>query len=182
MCATRPLPYRRRGLPDRPPDKDSPGQRTPPPDRDPLWSEDPTGQRPPSMNRMTDRCKNITLSQTSFVGGKDDKNDKICGLRKKYIILATKLTRLSVLKTQTQTDRVYTHRWNGFVWLLWVVDGNSWAENTVFWNRKVYLRTSLMPNLWLAMMFGKARKKQIWIRKRTHEETKSVLSRSKFLM
>ena len=25
---------------------------------------------PPLVNRMTDRCKNITLPQTSFVGGK----------------------------------------------------------------------------------------------------------------
>ena len=26
-------------------------------------------QTPPPMNRMTDRCKNITLPQTSFAGG-----------------------------------------------------------------------------------------------------------------
>ena len=26
---------------------------------------------PPAVNRMTDRCENITLPQTSFVGGKD---------------------------------------------------------------------------------------------------------------
>ena len=29
---------------------------------------DPPGEGPP-MNRMTDRCKNITLPQTSFAGG-----------------------------------------------------------------------------------------------------------------
>ena len=29
-------------------------------------------QCPPSSNRMTDRCKNITLPQTSFAGGKND--------------------------------------------------------------------------------------------------------------
>ena len=27
--------------------------------------------RPPPVNRMTDRCKNITLPQTSFAGGKN---------------------------------------------------------------------------------------------------------------
>ena len=27
--------------------------------------------RPPPVNRMTDRCKNITLHQTSFAGGKN---------------------------------------------------------------------------------------------------------------
>ena len=31
---------------------------------------------PPSVNRMTNRCKNITLPQTSFAGG----NDKILGV------------------------------------------------------------------------------------------------------
>ena len=38
-------------------------------------SEDPPAARhagmPPPMNRMTDRCKNITLPQTSFAGGND---------------------------------------------------------------------------------------------------------------
>ena len=28
-------------------------------------------QTPPPVNRMTDRCKNITLPQTSFAGGKN---------------------------------------------------------------------------------------------------------------
>ena len=36
---------------------------------------------PPSVNRMTDRCKNITLPQTSFVDGKEVKqNDSIWAL------------------------------------------------------------------------------------------------------
>ena len=64
-------------------DRDHLGQR-------PLWTEthpldrdspdrDPPGQRPPLerdhprqrplVNRITDRCKNITLAQTSFAGG-----------------------------------------------------------------------------------------------------------------
>ena len=30
-----------------------------------------TEANPPPVNRMTDRCKNITLSQTSFAGGKN---------------------------------------------------------------------------------------------------------------
>ena len=29
------------------------------------------GMPPPPVNRMTDRCKNITLPQTSFAGGKN---------------------------------------------------------------------------------------------------------------
>ena len=46
-----------------------------PPDADPLPPEvDPPGCRcpshPPPMDRMTDTCENITLPQTSFVGGK----------------------------------------------------------------------------------------------------------------
>ena len=69
-----------------PMDRDpSPGQRTPwtetsPMDRDlppgqrsprqrPLpWTKTPL-DRDPHMNRITDKCKNITLSQTSFAGG-----------------------------------------------------------------------------------------------------------------
>ena len=107
---------------------------------------------------------------------------KICRFRQKYVVFAMKLTRLSVsAKTQTQTNRVHTHRWNGFVWLLWVVDGNSWAENTAFWNRKVYpLRTSLMPNLWLAVMFGKARKSKYECGKNTKKRTVFYLDQNFF--
>ena len=36
--------------------------------RDPLWTEIPLDRDPP-VNRMTNRCKNITLPQTSFAGG-----------------------------------------------------------------------------------------------------------------
>ena len=40
-----------------------PGSRHPP-------GADPPRTRPPIVNRMTHRCKNITLLQTSFAGGK----------------------------------------------------------------------------------------------------------------
>ena len=58
-------------------DRDPPRTEIPP-DRDPqtetpVWSEDPTGQRPPEQNDR--QYKNITLPQTSFVGGKDDKKN-----------------------------------------------------------------------------------------------------------
>ena len=33
----------------------------------------PAMHAPPPVNRMTNRCKNITLPQTSFAGGKNDK-------------------------------------------------------------------------------------------------------------
>ena len=67
------------GLPDRHP----PGQRSArqrPPwtetpdslDRDPpvMWPVMHAGKETPPVNRMTHRCKNITLPQTSFAGGK----------------------------------------------------------------------------------------------------------------
>ena len=34
-------------------------------------SQHTMGQTLPTVNRMTDRCKNMTLSQTSFAGGKN---------------------------------------------------------------------------------------------------------------
>ena len=40
---------------------------------------------PPPVNRMTDRCKNITLPQTSFAGGKKIAAE---GSRKDYMLLA----------------------------------------------------------------------------------------------
>ena len=52
-------------------DADPPGDR-PLLDTDPLdacWEATPL-----PVNRMTHRCKNITLSQTSFVGGNDLEN------------------------------------------------------------------------------------------------------------
>ena len=35
----------------------------------PPWTRHPPGPGIPPVNRMTDRCKNITLPQTSFAGG-----------------------------------------------------------------------------------------------------------------
>ena len=125
--------------------------------------------RPPRWTEfVTHACENITFPQLRL------RTVKLCGLLYE--------TDKAVSAENTNSNWVYTCRWNGFVWLLWVVDGNSWAENTVFWNRKVYpLRTSLMPNLWLAMMFGIGRKSKYEYGKK-HEETNSVLSRSKFLL
>ena len=46
-----------------PPGAGTPGTRHPP------GPGTPQDQTPPPVNRMTDRCKNITLPQTSFAGG-----------------------------------------------------------------------------------------------------------------
>ena len=40
------------------------------PDRDPPRDRPPEQRPLPPMNRMTNRCKNITLPQTLFAGGK----------------------------------------------------------------------------------------------------------------
>ena len=49
-----------------PPWADPPGASTPPPDQ----AHTP-GTRHPTVNRMTNRIKNITLPQTSFAGDND---------------------------------------------------------------------------------------------------------------
>ena len=46
-----------------PPWEQTPLHQTPP------WTRHPLGTRHLPVNRMTDRCKNITLPQTSFAGG-----------------------------------------------------------------------------------------------------------------
>ena len=46
-----------------------PPEQAPPKDQTPQSSHPPGSRHPPPMNRMTDRCKNITLPQTSFAGG-----------------------------------------------------------------------------------------------------------------
>ena len=55
-------------------DKDSLGQRPFPqtettPDTDHLLDREPLDREPPPVDRMTDAFENITLLQTSFVGG-----------------------------------------------------------------------------------------------------------------
>ena len=45
-----------------------PRARHPPPEP---GTPPPPEQAPPAVNRMTNRCKNITLPQTSFAGGKN---------------------------------------------------------------------------------------------------------------
>ena len=55
----------------------TPIARPPPPGCRPPWSCDLwyiLGSHPPPMNRITDRCKNITLSQTSFAGSNYNQN------------------------------------------------------------------------------------------------------------
>ena len=63
-----------------PPGADTPGSRHPPGASTPLEQAQPPRTRPPldqtppeqtspPVNRMTNRCKNITLLQTSFAGG-----------------------------------------------------------------------------------------------------------------
>ena len=75
MRTARSLPYGGvcpGSLPDRDPSDRDPQtyQWTETPlDRDPPWTETPWTETPP-VNRMTHRCKNITLPQTSFAGGK----------------------------------------------------------------------------------------------------------------
>ena len=65
------------------PDADTPGCRPPPPGYRPPWMQNPRCRllltmwpamhvgKPtfPPVNRMTDKCKNITLQQTSFADG-----------------------------------------------------------------------------------------------------------------
>ena len=85
MCTARSLPCRGRGVSltetpwiEPPLDRDPLGQRPPtnrdsPTDRDPPTDREPPGQRPPGqtspwteippVNRITDRCKNITFPQ-----------------------------------------------------------------------------------------------------------------------
>ena len=52
--------------PGTPPQQAPPPQEEASPDQAPPWEQAPSSP----VNRMTDRCKNITLSQTSFAGGK----------------------------------------------------------------------------------------------------------------
>ena len=87
MCNTHP-PWRQTLDADypspgcRPPRCRPPGCRPQPPwmqtpnplDADPHGCRSPSLYADPSVNRMTHRCKNITLSQTSFVGCKYDNN------------------------------------------------------------------------------------------------------------
>ena len=47
-----------------------PGSRSSP-DQAPPGADTPRTRHPPPVNRMTNRCKNITLPQTSFAGGKN---------------------------------------------------------------------------------------------------------------
>ena len=78
------------GLPDRDPHVQRPSWTETPLDRDsldrdpsrqrPPWTETPSHatcdacwDRDPPVNRMTHRCKNITLPQTSFVDGNNKK-------------------------------------------------------------------------------------------------------------
>ena len=54
----------------------------PPLEADPLWMQTPLDADPPWMqtppvNRMTHRCKNITLPQTSFAGDKNHTSPKV---------------------------------------------------------------------------------------------------------
>ena len=56
--------------PDTTPQDQTP-QTRPPGTRTPGTRHPPWDQAPP-VNRMTDRCKNITLHQTSFTGGNKD--------------------------------------------------------------------------------------------------------------
>ena len=66
MRTTRSLPSDRDPPGQRPPGQRPPGQRPPcHVTSDACWDRDP-----PTMNRMTQRFKNITLPQTSFAGGK----------------------------------------------------------------------------------------------------------------
>ena len=50
-----------------------PGTRHPPEQTPPI-SGTPGTRHPPPVNRMTNRCKNITLPQTSFAGGNQQQN------------------------------------------------------------------------------------------------------------
>ena len=50
----------------RPPRSRHPPEQTPPRSRHPPRSRPPWEQTPPSVNRMADRCKNITLATTSL--------------------------------------------------------------------------------------------------------------------
>ena len=51
-----------------------------PPGTPPEQAPHPPEQAAPPVNRMTNRCKNITLPQTSFAGGKNTTNikEKFC--------------------------------------------------------------------------------------------------------
>ena len=57
-----------------PPGADTPRPETPrsrhPPGPDTPWEQNPSQEQSPPVNRITDACKNITLPQTSFAGGK----------------------------------------------------------------------------------------------------------------
>ena len=63
------------GLHQAPPRTDTPQSRHPQ-TRYPLPEQtpNPPGTRHPPVNRMTNRCKNITLPQTSFAGCKNERN------------------------------------------------------------------------------------------------------------
>ena len=66
MRTTRTLLYG--GLPDRdplnrPPERSPPPLARDPPGQRPPWTETPPTETPPPVNRITDRCKNITLPQ-----------------------------------------------------------------------------------------------------------------------
>ena len=50
-------------LPDRDPRTETPGQRPPSPRQRPSLDRDPPRTETPPVNRITDRCKNITLPQ-----------------------------------------------------------------------------------------------------------------------
>ena len=60
------------------------GESTPPVGRPP-WMQTPLRQTPSPVNRMKDPSENITLPQTSFVGGKDagSNRDNVRGSRQK---------------------------------------------------------------------------------------------------
>ena len=50
-------------------------EQTPPGADTPLGADTPPWTRHPPVNRMTKRCKNITLPQTSFAGGKQGEQE-----------------------------------------------------------------------------------------------------------
>ena len=134
-----------RGLPNSPLDTDpytGPWRQTPV-DVDPLEADPPgwscdlwymLGSQPPPVDRRTDTCKNTTLPQTSFAGGK---NNHVLFLSERcsssvFLSMSTKkqLETCKALKKNRWSNKPHKESYTNHYWVHVVSDEAGWKKKT----------------------------------------------------